>query len=57
MPFRVELKQYSKLDKFQILYRDLDQIQEQSFARFNYRERMKLERTLFILLNEILSFQ
>jgi len=44
------------LDKFQILYRDLDQIQEQSFARFNYRERMKLERTLFILLNEILSF-
>lgn len=43
-------------EKFQKLYVDLDEVQQGSFARFNYRERMKLERTLFLVLCDFVPF-
>jgi hypothetical protein len=35
---------------FALLYSDLESIQQKSLSFFGYRERMKLERSLFILL-------
>lgn len=42
-------------DKIKILYKDLDDIENQSLARFSYRERMKIERTLYIFLLDIVE--
>jgi len=39
-------------NKIKILLTDIEDIEKQSFARFSYRERMKLERTLHLLLLE-----
>lgn len=44
-------------DKIRILQKDLDEIKTRSFARFNYRERIKLERTLHLLLNDVLEIK
>lgn len=42
-------------DKIKILYKDLDDIENQSLARFSYRERMKIERTLYLFLLSIVE--